>query len=94
MTRPVQTSARPNAGLFEQLDRETWFVDRMQEHGAAGVFGLLSGLTDQATRRARIRDAVLANGLRTVIIGRRNGKSETYEQCFARLFGEALTGEK
>jgi hypothetical protein len=74
------------AGLFERLDAELWFVSRLRDHGIA----VFEGVTDSATRRERIREAILANGLSCLIIGRRNGKSESYQQCFERLFGERL----
>ena len=82
----VQTSA---PGLFDQLDREMWFIDRMHQHGVPGVMELLAGVTDDATRRERIREAIHDHHLGDVVIGRHNGRSETYMQCFARVLGGA-----
>lgn len=91
--RAVQAPAERNSGLFDGLEREMWFLDRMHQLGAAGVRDLLSGVTDETTRRERIWDAILSNGLRTVIIGSRNGKAENFEQCFERLFGKMAASD-
>ena len=45
---------------------------------------------DAALRKERIRAAILANGLSSVLIGQHGGKPETYAGCFRRLYGEAL----
>ena len=79
-----------NSGLFDQLDREMWFIKRMNQHGVLDATEIFAGITDTSTRRERMRKAVLDNGLAQTTIGRRNGREETFEDCFERLFSEPL----
>ena len=67
-----------------RLDLELWLIKRLGDHGAV-VFH-----DDAALRKERIRAAILANGLSSVLIGQHGGKPETYAGCFRRLYGEAL----
>jgi hypothetical protein len=75
---------------FAQLDREAWLAQRLGEHGA----GIFTGLTDRDVRRERIRAAIVEHGLEAVIVGRHEGRPETYAQVFERLYGTPLDGNK
>lgn len=75
-----------SASALTQLDHEAWLVKRLGDHGAS----VFDGDTDNQTRKERIRDAILSNGLSSVIAGQHNGKHETYAAVFRRLFGEPL----
>lgn len=71
-----------------ESDAEKWFAKRLTEHGVT----ILSGAPDLATRKERIRSAILGCYLEQTIIGRNQaGKAETYAQSFERLYGEPLT---
>jgi hypothetical protein len=73
------------------MQQEVWFVSRMREHGApANLPDPFQGVTEPTLRRDRIREWIRELGLAQVIIGCRNGKSETYQQAFERLYGEPL----
>jgi predicted kinase len=69
------------------LEAETWLASRIRHHGGAVV---LDGAPDAEQRRERIREAILANGLSSVLVGRKNGRAETYSACFARLYQQKL----
>lgn len=70
---------------------ELWFVARMREHGApVNTPDPFDGLTNPAQRRDRVRAWISELGLAQVIVGSRNGKSETYQRAFERLYGEPL----
>lgn len=68
------------------LEGELWFAKRLGEHGMEIVFGGDS----PSERRARIRAAILHGGLSAVIVGKSEGRAQTYAQAFQRLYGEAL----
>jgi hypothetical protein len=72
---------------FKNLDAELWILKRLQMH-LAQVF---DGRTDPDVRRERVRLAIIAGGLESIVIGHRaGGGSETYTQAFERLYGEPL----
>jgi hypothetical protein len=75
-----------SAPELQRLAHEQWLAQRLGEHGA----GVFTGLTDRDTRRERFRAAILEHGLEAVVVGRHEGKPQTYAQAFERLFGEAL----
>lgn len=73
------------------LAAEIWICTRIKDHTGSTIWLTpLSGLLDAAQRRERIRAAILSNGLSSVLIGKRKMRSETYAQCFQRLYGVAL----
>lgn len=78
------------ARVAEILSNEIWLAQRLRRHGAY----VFEGVTDRDTRRERVRDAILAHGLETVIVGRHEGKPCTYGEAFERLYGEPLAGAK
>lgn len=75
-----------SAPELRHLDHERWLAKRLGEHGA----GIFTGLTDRDVRRERIRAAIVEHGLEAVIVGRHEGRPETYAQVFERLYGTPL----
>lgn len=73
---------------FKTFDAEEFFVKRLTDHRRE----IHAGVTDPATRKQRIREAILAGGLDCTIIGRNPAtkKPETYSQCYERIYGEPL----
>jgi hypothetical protein len=72
---------------LKRLDHEMRLAKRLGEHGQ----NVFTGDTDRNARRERFRKAIKDAGFECVIVGRaKNGEPETYESCFARLFGEPL----
>jgi len=85
-TQSPQAKSDPNHEL-RHLDHEMWLAKRLGEHGQA----VFTGDTDRQKRKERFRKAIKDAGFECVIVGRaKNGDAETYESCFARLFGEPL----
>lgn len=78
--------------LLRTLESEAWLVKRLREQGVSldECSKVLAGVTDTDERRERLRHTILSNGMSTVIVGRHHGKSENYQQCFERLYGEKL----
>lgn len=72
--------------FFDNIQGELWFAHRLKQLGR----GVFTGDTTPEIRKQRIREAIIEGDLDVVIIGRRNGKPETFEDCFARLYGEPL----
>jgi len=74
---------------FDALDAETWLAKRLGQHGA----NVFDGVTDTASRRERVREAILEHGLTTVIVGKgKDGKTKTYAQAYEAVYGEKLEG--
>lgn len=72
---------------FTRLDAELYLVGRLKQHGAH----VFDGDTTTATRKERIRAAILEHGLDCTIVGRNKaGKTDTYRACYERLYGEPL----
>lgn len=72
---------------FTHFDAESFIVRRLKDHGRE----VFTGVSDPATRRERIRAAILEGGLEYAILGRNlAGKPETYAAAFERLYGEPL----
>lgn len=72
---------------------EEWLARRCDDFNArvAGVYAeVFSGVTDTATRRARMREAIQSRGLAEAICGKRDGKIETFRAVFTRIYGETL----
>lgn len=64
---------------------EMWLARRLGDFGA-----VFSGVTDIATRKARMREAITDRHLADAICGKRDGKVETFSETYRRIYGEAL----
>lgn len=74
-----------------EIDAHLWLAKRLIQHRALiDAAGIFDGTTTPDERRERIRRVILEQGLSSVIIGRFNGKPESYADFFQRLFGVAL----
>lgn len=69
------------------VKHEAWLARRLWDHGVRDVF---AGITTPEVRLERMRSAILSNNLADVIVGNRDGKPETYGECFARLYSTKL----
>jgi len=74
-----------SVGLTTQT--EDWLVARVRDHGGHAV---LEDILTTEERRERVREAILRNGLSSVLVGRKGGKPETYAAAFQRLYGTKL----
>lgn len=88
LRRNTKKQAGPELSAdLRHLDHEMWLAKRLGEHGQA----VFTGDTDRQKRKERFRKVIKDAGFECVIVGRaKNGEPETYESCFARLFGEPL----
>jgi hypothetical protein len=72
-------------GSMSTHDAEAWLAARLQEHGvdiyAGGEF---------PTLRDRLAHAIVSSGSQATVVGRHEGKPETYEQFVLRVFGISL----
>ncbi len=68
------------------LPAELWLANRLKQHGP----DVFQGLTTREDRMQRIRSAITSNQLSSVVVGKKDGKPETYAECFQRLYGEPL----
>lgn len=73
---------------FTRFDTEHAFAERVTK----AICAVFTGTTDEATRKERIRRAILAADLGPNVHGRnaKTGKSETYAETFERVYGEPL----
>jgi hypothetical protein len=72
--------------LLAQVNAESWLGQRLLEHGCDVYrYG-----PETDSYRERLRQTILDNGMGAVIVGRHDGKPETYAQTFERLYGEPL----
>jgi len=72
---------------------EEWLARRCDDFNAraGGVYAaVFSGVTDTATRKARMREAIQSRGLADAICGKRGGNVETFRAVFQRIYSEAL----
>ena len=72
---------------------EEWLARRCDDFNArsSGVYAaVFSGVTDTATRKARMREAITGRGIAEAICGKRAGRVETFSATFQRIYGEAL----
>ena len=72
---------------------EEWLARRCDDFNAraGGVYAaVFSGVTDIATRKARMREAIQSRGLADAICGKRGGNVETFRAVFQRIYSEAL----
>jgi hypothetical protein len=70
---------------MSDIDPETFLLERLKQHGvdvyAGGPFECL---------RDRLGTAIIENRFGMVIVGRSNGKPESYEALFERIYGVKL----
>jgi hypothetical protein len=70
------------------LTAEIWLAECLQKHGVPWAF---DGLTSREDRRNVIRGAIMNHGLSAVVAGKnRDGKPQTYAQCFEQVYEEPL----
>lgn len=69
---------------------EEWLARRCDDFNAGVYAEVFSGVTDTATRKARMREAITSRGLAEAICGKRDGKVETFSETYRRIYGEAL----
>lgn len=69
-----------------QLAAELWLAKRLGSLGAE----VHEGVTTTEERRERIRQLILRERLEKRDAGRKRGRSETFGDLFARLYGEPL----
>lgn len=74
----------------QEIAVQSWVQRRL----VAQITAIFEGLTDPQLRWERIRQVISANGFGPVILGRHDGKPETYAQFFERVFGEPLDPTK
>jgi len=71
--------------LLAPVDAETWLLNRLVQHGIdVYVDGPFECLRD------RLAHALVAYRYGPVVVGRHEGKPETYEQLFERMYGLTL----
>lgn len=73
------------ADLLAPPTAESWLLERLKQHGVdvyqGGPF---------ATLRDRLAWVLVTERMGPVVVGRREGKPETYEELFERVFGVTL----
>lgn len=69
---------------------EEWLARRCDDFNAGVYAEVFSGVTDPATRKARMREAITSRGLADAICGKRGGNVETFRAVFQRIYSEAL----
>jgi hypothetical protein len=83
----AKSAAAVQSPELKHLEHEMWLANKLGQHGV----DVFTGDTDQDTRKQRFREAIFGAQLASVVIGKnKQGNPETYESCFARLFGEPL----
>lgn len=63
------------------MDPEVWILERLKQHG---IDVYIEG--EFPTLQARLGHVIVANKFGSVVVGRHNGKPETYEQLFERIY--------
>lgn len=76
------------------LEQESWLVQRLAQHGAAVICVGPFASAGDSVRLDSVRCAILDHGLTEVIVGRSDGKPQTYAQAFERVYGEPLIRPK
>jgi hypothetical protein len=88
--RKETSSAQPAPGetlpLLFNLEAEAWLTERLKDHGV----DLYADGPVFTHFRDRLRKVITDNRIESVIIGRREGKPETYAACFERLYEQPL----
>lgn len=72
--------------LLFNLEAEAWLTERLKDHG----INLYADGPIFPHFRDRLRKVITDNRIGPVIVGRREGRPESYSACFERLYGEAL----
>lgn len=70
--------------LAPEVDPEGWLINRLKWHGVDIYAGQYTCWRD------RLGHSILNNRFGMVIAGRHNGKPETYEAVFERIYGITL----
>jgi len=65
---------------------EAFLANRLRDYGTY----TFDGDTNPDLRRERARQAIVEFSLATVIIGRRDGKPETFQSYFERIYSQPL----
>jgi hypothetical protein len=80
-----EAKGSPQADLLSGLEDETWLLNRLTYQG-------LDVYVDKPfdTLRDRLAHAIREYRYGPIIAGRHNGKPETYEACFERIYGVKL----
>jgi hypothetical protein len=68
------------------LEAEDFLAERLKQHGCDPYDG-----GPYATYADRLGACIVRNRMQCVIVGRREGKPESYAACFERLCGRPLT---
>lgn len=71
--------------LLVHVEAESWLANRLKDHGCDIYNG--GPYEHYADRLAA---CIVRNGMACVIIGRKDGKPESYAACFERIFGRPL----
>lgn len=87
MTDKAIQSSRQGSIDFASFDAEAYLTRRLGEHGAK----VFEGDVTREQRIERFRDVILTAGLDCTIIGKHQGKCETYADYFERIFHDRLT---
>lgn len=90
MTRPAykpepEASIGETPDLLTPIESETWLLNRLIQHGCDPYV-----IADFPSLGERIRHTIIANGMHTAIVGRRNGRPENYRDCWERMYGLPL----
>lgn len=83
-TQPAFPNVAPLASHRSQAETEAWICKRL------ALRDLFAGVTDQATRAARLKVTLLERGLLESIAGQRNKKPVTWRQLYEQLYGEEI----
>lgn len=86
----AKDSPAPNPGetlpLLFNLEAESFLLERLKDHG----IDVYADGPVFAHFRDRLRKVITDNRIGPVIVGRREGRPESYQQAFERLYGEPL----
>jgi len=88
-TERVSRGTPRNGEMFARLDADLFLANQLFRHGRPA--SVLSGVTDAAARRERIRSEIVDHGLGAALVRyRRDRPAETLSEAFTRLYGEPL----
>ena len=73
--------------IWPRLENEIWLASRL------GNASLLSGVTNHALRRTRIRSAILDSGKALERVTNHPDRTETFAELFERMYGVPLVSE-
>jgi hypothetical protein len=72
--------------LLVHVEAEAWLANRLADHGC----DIYASAEPYAAYADRLGACIVRNGLSCVIVGRKDGKPESYAACFERIFGRPL----